>query len=144
MQHLKRRHKRLLDDLQILSTSPSHKTKRVQEKKLEGSREGLSAGALLAHRTVQCDKFTQNDMASTVFPSLESSVGTKFYPFQFPWRLNYPHSHRLIEEFPMRNWGSGSHCHLYLLPTSHLLHVGQIQTKLFSLSYRYPLTFQIT
>jgi hypothetical protein len=41
MQHLKRRHKRLLEDSQILSTSPRHKIKRSQEKKVEDSRSGL-------------------------------------------------------------------------------------------------------
>jgi hypothetical protein len=35
MQHLKRRHKRLKEDLHILSTSPRHKTKRSQAKKNE-------------------------------------------------------------------------------------------------------------
>jgi hypothetical protein len=50
MQHLKRRPKRLLEDLQILNTIPRYKTKRVQEKKIEDSRSGLSAGALVAHQ----------------------------------------------------------------------------------------------
>jgi hypothetical protein len=31
----KKRQKRLLEDLQILSTSPRHRTKRVQENKIE-------------------------------------------------------------------------------------------------------------
>ena len=46
LQHLKRRHKRLTKDIQILSTSPRHKTKRAQEKKLEESKSWLSAGSL--------------------------------------------------------------------------------------------------
>jgi hypothetical protein len=44
MKHLKRRFKRLTEDLQILSTSPRLKTKRAQAKKIEDSRNGLSAG----------------------------------------------------------------------------------------------------
>jgi hypothetical protein len=44
MQHLKKRDKRPLEDLQILSISPRHKTKRAQENKIEDSRSGLSAG----------------------------------------------------------------------------------------------------
>jgi hypothetical protein len=66
MQQLKRSHKRLLEDLQILGTSPRHKTKRAQEKKLEDSRKGFLSGALVAHWIVRCAKFTQNNMASTL------------------------------------------------------------------------------
>jgi hypothetical protein len=45
MQHLKRRPKRPIEDLQILSTSQIHKTKRAQEKKIEDLRSWSSAGA---------------------------------------------------------------------------------------------------
>jgi hypothetical protein len=53
MQHLKRSHKSSIEeDSQILNISPRHKTKRTQEKKIEDSRSGLSAGAPMAHPTV--------------------------------------------------------------------------------------------
>jgi hypothetical protein len=44
MQHLKRRSKRPIEDLQILSTSPRHKPKSAHEKKLEESKTRLSDG----------------------------------------------------------------------------------------------------
>jgi hypothetical protein len=45
MQHLKRRLRRLIEDLQILNTSPRHKTKRAQAKKVEEIEHGLKLGA---------------------------------------------------------------------------------------------------
>jgi hypothetical protein len=50
MQHLKRRPQKLLEDLQILNTSPIHKTKRAQEKKINDSRIRMSVGASVAYR----------------------------------------------------------------------------------------------
>jgi hypothetical protein len=52
MQHLKRKPKRLLEDLQIFSISPRHKIKRSPSKTLKESKDGLTAGAPVAHRTV--------------------------------------------------------------------------------------------
>jgi hypothetical protein len=42
---------KLLEDLQILNTSPIHKTKRAQEKKINDSRIRLSVGASVAYQT---------------------------------------------------------------------------------------------
>jgi hypothetical protein len=45
MQHLKIRLERLIEDFQVLSTSPRQKMKRAQ-KKIEERRSGFSAGSL--------------------------------------------------------------------------------------------------
>jgi hypothetical protein len=73
MQYLKIRHKRLLEDLQILNTSPRHKTKRAQEMKIEDSRNELSAGAHVAHRTVCTESFA---IGSRVAEVLDRFNGT--------------------------------------------------------------------
>jgi hypothetical protein len=65
MQHLKRRHKRLLEDIQILSISPRHKTKRAQEKKIEDSRNELSFGAPVAHQTVCAESSVNGSRAAS-------------------------------------------------------------------------------
>ena len=53
MQHLKRRHKRYLEDQQISSTSLRLKTKRAQRKRLKNTRKGQPASALVVHQTVR-------------------------------------------------------------------------------------------
>jgi hypothetical protein len=44
-QHLKEDIKRPIENLQIFSTSPRHKTRRAQAKKIEKEKNGLSIGA---------------------------------------------------------------------------------------------------
>jgi hypothetical protein len=50
MQHLKRRHKRLLEDLQIFNISPRHKIKRSPRKSLKKYKDDMSVVTLVAHQ----------------------------------------------------------------------------------------------
>jgi hypothetical protein len=53
MKHIKRRPKRLLEDSQILNTSPRHKTKRAQENRIED----YEVGCQLAHQIGYVESF---------------------------------------------------------------------------------------